>query len=67
MRAYDHVASTDFGSFDWSCAQEIRDIVENSIIVALLKGIHAYKSGGCLTVADRIAKEYRMEDCSVER
>ncbi|OLP74603.1 hypothetical protein AK812_SmicGene45810 [Symbiodinium microadriaticum] len=39
-RKFDYVASMDFGSFDGSCTNEVRDIVENSIIVALLKEAH---------------------------
>lgn len=35
MRAYDYVASMDFGAFDGPCTSEIRTLVENDIIVSL--------------------------------
>ena len=37
---FDYAASMDFGSFDGSCTKEVRDIVENAIIVAVMKESH---------------------------
>ena len=36
----DYAASMDFGSFVGSCTKEVRDIVENAIIVAVMKESH---------------------------
>ena len=35
LRNYDFVASMDFGAFDGSCTSEVRNLIENDIIVSL--------------------------------
>jgi len=39
LRNYDFAASMDFGAFDGSCTSEVRNIVENDIIVSMFSKI----------------------------
>ena len=46
MRRCDFMASMDFGSYDGSCTQELRTMVENALIVALVKTTDCHDSNG---------------------
>ena len=63
---FDYVASMDFGSFDGSCTKEIRDIVENSVLVALLKEAHLLdeSDGGVWLV--KAPHERVEEECKID-
>ncbi|CAE7682915.1 unnamed protein product [Symbiodinium microadriaticum] len=57
LRCYQHAASMDFGAFDGSCTKEVRDLIENDILVSMFaKVIDAEGDGGLMYAAikDRI-------------
>ena len=72
LRSYDYAASMDFGAFDGSCTSEIRNLVENDIIVSLFsKLLGTENDKGLLyqAVHDRIKqkgqclRQERFESC----
>ena len=68
LRSYDFAASMDFGAFDGSCTSEIRNLVENDIIVSLFsKLLGTENDKGLLyqAVHDRIKQKANVSVKSV--
>lgn len=68
LRSYDYAASMDFGAFDGSCTSEIRNLVENDIIVSLFsKLLGTENDKGLLyqAVHDRIKQKANVSVKSV--
>ena len=68
LRSYDYAASMDFGAFDGSCTSEIRNLVENDIIVSLFsKVLGTENDKGLLyqAVHDRIKQKANVSVKSV--
>ena len=63
MRNYEYAASMDFGAFDGSCTKEVRDLIENDIIVSMFsKLLDVESKDGLLHAAiyDRIKDKCHM-------
>ena len=67
LRNYDYAASMDFGAFDGSCTSEIRNLVENDIIVSLFAKLGTENDKGLLyqAVHNRIKQKANVSVKSV--